>query len=155
MEDTLTRLEGALAGRYRIDHEIGRGGMATVYLADDLKHHRHVAVKVLHSELALTIGPDRFLREVDVVASLNHPRILPLHDSGDAGGFLFFVMPYVKGESLRARIEREKQLPIDEALTISRQVASALGYAHAHGVIHRDVKPENIMLHEGEAMVTD
>jgi serine/threonine protein kinase/Tfp pilus assembly protein PilF len=153
--DTLTRLESALAGRYRIEREIGRGGMATVYLADDVKHHRHVAVKVLHSELASTIGPDRFLREVDVVASLNHPRILPLYDSGDASGFLFYVMPYIQGESLRVRMDREKQLSIDEALTIVRQVASALGYAHARDVIHRDVKPENIMLHEGEAMVAD
>jgi serine/threonine protein kinase/Tfp pilus assembly protein PilF len=155
VEDTFARLESALAGRYRIEREIGRGGMSTVYLADDVKHHRHVAVKVLHSELASTIGPDRFMREVDVVASLNHPRILPLHDSGDANGFLFFVMPYVQGESLRARIQREKLLPITESLTIIRQVASALGYAHAHGVIHRDVKPENIMLHEGEAMIAD
>ena len=155
MDNTLTRLESALAGRYRIQREIGRGGMATVYLADDVKHHRPVAVKVLHSELASTIGPDRFLREVDVVASLNHPRILPLYDSGDANGFLFFVMPYVQGESLRARMQREQLLQIDEALTIARQVASALGYAHAHDVIHRDVKPENIMLHEGEAMVAD
>jgi serine/threonine protein kinase/Tfp pilus assembly protein PilF len=155
VEDTLTRLESALVGRYRIEREIGRGGMATVYLADDVKHHRHVAVKVLHSELAATIGPDRFLREVDVVASLNHPRILPLYDSGDASGFLFYVMPYIQGESLRVRMDREKQLSIDEALTIVRQVASALGYAHAHDVIHRDIKPENIMLHEGEAMVAD
>ncbi|MDB4909825.1 MAG: hypothetical protein JWO39_648 [Gemmatimonadetes bacterium] len=155
MEDTFARLESALAGRYRIEREIGRGGMATVYLADDVKHHRHVAVKVLHSELASTIGPDRFLREVDVVASLNHPRILPLYDSGDASGFLFYVMPYIKGESLRVRMDREKQLSIDESLTIARQVASALGYAHTHDVIHRDVKPENIMLHEGEAMVAD
>jgi serine/threonine protein kinase/Tfp pilus assembly protein PilF len=155
LEDTLTRLESALAGRYRIEREIGRGGMATVYLADDVKHHRHVAVKVLHSELASSIGPDRFLREVDVVASLNHPRILPLYDSGEANDFLFYVMPYIQGESLRVRMDREKQLSIDESLTIVRQVASALGYAHAHGVIHRDVKPENIMLHEGEAMVAD
>jgi serine/threonine-protein kinase len=155
VDDTFTRLESALAGRYRIEREIGRGGMATVYLADDVKHRRHVALKVLHAELALTIGPDRFLREVDVVASLNHPRILPLYDSGDANGFLFFVMPYIQGESLRVRMDREKQLSIDEALTIARQVASALGYAHARDVIHRDVKPENIMLHEGEAMVAD
>ena len=155
MENTFSRLESALAGRYRIEREIGRGGMATVYLADDVKHHRPVALKVLHSELASTIGPDRFLREVDVVASLNHPRILPLYDSGDANGFLFFVMPYVQGESLRVTMDREKQLRIDDALTIVRQVASALGYAHAHGVVHRDVKPENIMLHEGEAMVAD
>ena len=155
MDNTFTRLESALAGRYRLQREIGRGGMATVYLADDVKHHRPVAVKVLHSELALTIGSDRFLREVDVVASLNHPRILPLYDSGDANGFLFFVMPYVQGESLRARMQREQLLQIDDALTIARQVASALGYAHARDVIHRDVKPENIMLHEGEAMVAD
>ncbi len=155
MEDTFTRLESALDGRYRIEREIGRGGMATVYLADDLKHRRHVAVKVLHSDVASTIGPDRFLREVDVVACLNHPRILPLHDSGNANGFLFFVMPYVKGESLRARMLREGQLAIDESLTITRQVATALAYAHAQHVIHRDVKPENIMLHEGEAMVAD
>ena len=155
MDNTLSRLESALAGRYRIEREIGRGGMATVYLADDVKHPRHVALKVLHSELASTIGPDRFLREVDVVASLNHPRILPLYDSGEANGFLFFVMPYVQGESLRVTMDREKQLRIDDALTIVRQVASALGYAHAHGIIHRDVKPENIMLHEGEAMVAD
>lgn len=155
MENTLTRLEGALAGRYRIEREIGRGGMATVFLADDLKHHRHVAVKVLHSEIASTIGADRFLREVEVVASLNHPRILPLYDSGEANGFLYFVMPYVQGESLRARMLREGPLPIDDALTITRQVASALGYAHSRDVIHRDVKPENIMLHEGEAMIAD
>jgi Serine/threonine protein kinase len=155
VEDTFTRLESALAGRYRIEREIGRGGMATVYLADDVKHRRPVAVKVLHSELAQSIETDRFLREVDLVASLNHPRILPLYDSGETNGFLFFVMPYVQGESLRARMDREKLLPIDDSLTITRQVASALGYAHARGVIHRDVKPENIMLHEGEAMIAD
>jgi eukaryotic-like serine/threonine-protein kinase len=155
VDNTFNRLESALAGRYRIERELGRGGMATVYLADDVKHHRPVAVKVLHSELASTIGPDRFLREVDVVASLNHPRILPLHDSGDANGFLFFVMPYVQGESLRVRMNRERLLPIDESLTIVRQVASALAYAHTHDVIHRDIKPENIMLHEGEAMIAD
>ena len=155
MENTFSRLESALAGRYRIEREIGRGGMATVYLADDVKHHRHVALKVLHSELASTIGPDRFLREVDVVASLNHPRILPLYDSGDANGFLFFVMPYVQGESLRVTMDREKQLRLEDALTVVRQVASALGFAHARGIVHRDVKPENIMLHEGEAMVAD
>ncbi|HMA01666.1 MAG: protein kinase domain-containing protein [Gemmatimonas sp.] len=155
MTDTFTRLESALAGRYRIEREIGRGGMATVYLADDVKHHRPVAVKVLHSELAQSIETDRFLREVDLVATLNHPRILPLYDSGEANGFLFFVMPYVQGESLRARMDREKLLPIDDSLIITRQIASALGYAHARGVIHRDVKPENIMLHEGEAMIAD
>jgi serine/threonine protein kinase/Tfp pilus assembly protein PilF len=155
VEDTFTSLESALAGRYHIEREIGRGGMATVYLADDVKHHRNVAVKVLHSDLASSISSDRFLREVEVVASLNHPRILPLYDSGDANGFLFYVMPFIQGESLRVRMDREKQLSIDEALIIARQVASALGYAHARDVIHRDVKPENIMLHEGEAMVAD
>jgi serine/threonine-protein kinase len=129
--------------------------MATVFLADDLKHHRKVAVKVLRPELASILGPDRFLREVGIAAALNHPHILALHDSGEAGGFLFYVMPYVKGESLRQRLERETQLPIEDTIVIARQVASALDYAHAQGVIHRDVKPENILLHEGEAMVAD
>jgi serine/threonine-protein kinase len=129
--------------------------MATVFLADDLKHHRKVAVKVLRPELASILGPDRFLREVGIAAALNHPHILALYDSGEAGGFLFYVMPYVKGESLRQRLERETQLPIEDTIVIARQVASALDYAHAQGVIHRDVKPENILLHEGEAMVAD
>jgi serine/threonine-protein kinase len=153
--DTLPRLTAALADRYRIERELGRGGMATVYLATDLKHHRPVAIKVLRSDLASLVGSDRFLREVEIAAKLNHPHILPLYDSGDADGFLFYVMPYIKGESLRLKLEREKQLPIDEALAIARQVAAALGHAHAQGVIHRDVKPENILLYEGEAMVAD
>ena len=149
------RLTAALAERYTIERELGRGGMATVYLAADVKHRRMVAVKVLRPELAALLGPDRFLREVELAAQLNHPHILPLHDSGEVNGFLFYVMPYVKGGSLREKLEREKQLSIEEALGVTLQVASALGYAHAHNVIHRDVKPENILLHEGEAMVAD
>jgi serine/threonine protein kinase len=153
--DALPRLTAALADRYRIGRELGRGGMATVYLADDVKHRRPVAIKVLRPDLASLLGPERFLREVEIAATLSHPHILPLYDSGDADGFLFYVMPYVKGESLRSKLEREKQLPVDEAVAITRQVASALGHAHAQGVIHRDVKPENILLYEGEAMVAD
>ena len=153
--EPLERLNAALAGRYALAHELGSGGMATVYLADDLKHHRPVAVKVLRPELASVLGPERFLREVEIAARLNHPHILALYDSGEADGFLYYVMPYVKGESLRHRLEREQQLPIDEALGITRQIASALDHAHAQDVIHRDVKPENILLYEGEAMVAD
>src|SRR2546422_653645 len=145
----------AVAGRYAIERELGSGGMATVYVADDLKYHRTVAVKVLRPELASVVGPDRFLREVEIAAKLNHPHILALYDSGEADGLLFYVMPYVKGESLRHKLERERELPIDEAIRITRQVASALGHAHDQGVIHRDVKPENILLYEGEAMVAD
>ncbi len=155
MADSVARLRAALADRYAIERELGRGGMATVYLASDLKHRRTVAIKVLRPEIASLLGPDRFVREVEIAARLNHPHILALHDSGDADGFLFYVMPYVAGESLRHRLDREKQLSLDEALAITRQVASALAHAHSHNVIHRDVKPENILLHEGEAMVTD
>src|SRR5882724_3392434 len=129
--------------------------MATVYLADDLKHHRKVAIKVLRPELGSLLGADRFTREIRIAAGLNHPHILPLHDSGDADGLLFYVMPYIRGESLRQKLGREKQLPVDEAIGIVRQVASALDHAHGLGLIHRDVKPENILLHEGEAMVAD
>lgn len=129
--------------------------MATVYLAHDLKHHRKVAIKVLRPELGALLGPERFAREIRIAAGLSHPHILPLHDSGEVDGLLFYVMPYVRGESLRQKLSRERQLPIDEAVNIVRQVASALEHAHAHGLIHRDVKPENILLHEGEAMVTD
>jgi eukaryotic-like serine/threonine-protein kinase len=145
----------ALSSRYAIERELGRGGMATVYLAHDLKHQRQVAVKVLRPELAAAIGPDRFLREIEIAARLNHPNILPLYDSGDAGSFLFYVMPYIRGESLRARLDREKPMPIGEAVAITRQVAAALEFAHGHGVVHRDVKPENILLHEGVAVVAD
>ena len=153
--DSLPRLRTALADRYAIEREIGHGGMATVHLAEDLKHHRQVAVKVLRPELAAVLGPERFLREVAIAARLNHPHIVPLYDSGEADGFLFYVMPFIQGESLRARLQREQELPVDAALAITRQAAAALSYAHARQLVHRDVKPENILLHEGEAMVAD
>jgi serine/threonine-protein kinase len=155
MTEPLVRLKSAVADRYTIDRELGRGGMATVYLAEDLKHHRHVAVKVLDPELARALGAERFLREVEVTANLNHPHILPLHDSGEADGFLFYVMPYVEGETLRERMNREGQLPLDDALQITKEVATALSYAHSHDVIHRDIKPENVLLSAGEAVVAD
>jgi Tol biopolymer transport system component len=161
---SLDLLTAALADRYRIDRELGQGGMATVYLADDLKHDRKVAVKVLRPELAAVIGAERFLSEIKTTANLQHPHILPLFDSGAAGGggggaggqtFLYYVMPYVEGESLRDRLTREKQLPIADAVRIATEVASALDYAHRHNVIHRDIKPENILLHDGQALVAD
>jgi formylglycine-generating enzyme required for sulfatase activity/dienelactone hydrolase len=155
MADVRADLEQALAGRYRVDRELGSGGMATVYLAEDLKHHRPIALKVLKPELAAVLGPERFLREIELAARLTHPHILPLHDSGNADGFLYYTMPYVEGESLRDRLRREKQLPVEDALQISREVADALSYAHAHGVIHRDIKPENILLESGHAVVAD
>jgi eukaryotic-like serine/threonine-protein kinase len=149
------RLSAALAGRYVIEREIGAGGMATVYLARELKHDREVAVKVLRPEIAAQLGAERFLNEVKITARLDHPHILTLIDSGESDGFLWYIQPYVRGESLRGKLNREQQLSIDEALAITRQVASALDHAHHHGVIHRDIKPENILLHEGEAMVAD
>jgi len=155
MTDLQHRLQTAVADRYQIEREIGRGGMATVYLAQDLKHHRPVALKVLHPHLAMNLGPDRFLREIQIAARLQHPHIVPLYDSGQAGDLLYYVMPYIEGDSLRQRLERERQLPLDDALLITRAVASALDYAHRHQVVHRDIKPENVMLHDGEAMVTD
>ncbi|MFI5207482.1 MAG: protein kinase, partial [Gemmatimonadales bacterium] len=155
MSDITERLRDALKDRYAIEREIGAGGMATVFLAHDVKHDRSVALKVLHPELAAALGPERFLREIKVAARLNHPHIVPLHDSGQAGTLLYYVMPYVDGESLRDRLTREKQLPVDEALEIARDVAAALDYAHRQQVVHRDIKPENVMLHEGEALVTD
>jgi len=148
-------LANALQDRFRLERELGAGGMATVYLAEDLKHHRQVAIKVLRPELAALLGAERFLREIELAARLTHPHILPLHDSGSADGFLYYVMPFVEGESLRDRLAREKQLPLDDALLIAREVADALGYAHAHSVIHRDVKPENILLESGHAVVAD
>src|SRR6267143_3627716 len=153
--DLLTHVQAALAGGYAIERELGRGGMATVYLAQDLKHRRPVAIKVLAPELAAALGRERFLREIETAARLTHPHILPLHDSGEADGFLYYVMPYIEGESLRDRLDREKQLPIEEAVAIVSAVANALSYAHSHDVVHRDVKPENILLSNGEAVVAD
>ncbi|MGH7644830.1 MAG: protein kinase domain-containing protein, partial [Gemmatimonadales bacterium] len=138
-----------------MQRELGRGGMATVFLAQDLKHRRPVALKVVHPELAAALGGDRFLREIEIAALLQHPHILPLYDSGEAGGFLYYVMPYVEGESLRDRLNREKQLSLEDTLRITGEVASALAYAHTHGVVHRDIKPENVMLSGGHAVVTD
>ncbi len=151
----LNRLTTALAGRYAIERELGAGGMATVYLAHDVRHDRKVALKVLRPELAAVIGADRFLTEIKTTANLQHPHILPLFDSGEADSFLFYVMPYVEGESLRDRLEREKQLPVNDAVRLAGEVASALDYAHRHGIIHRDIKPENILLHDGRAQVAD
>ncbi len=149
------QLAAALADRYVIERELGAGGMATVYLAQDLKHGRQVAIKVLRPELAVALGAERFLAEVKITARLDHPHILTLIESGAVDGTLFYVMPFVRGESLRSKLTREGQLGIDEALAIARQVAAALDYAHRQGVIHRDIKPENILLHEGEAILTD
>jgi len=153
--DLLERLQVALADRYTIERELGRGGMAIVYLAEDLKHQRKVALKVLRPELAASIGAERFLREITTAAQLTHPNILPLFDSGEADGTLYYTMPYVKGDSLRDRLNREKQFPIEDALQITREVADALGYAHEQGIVHRDIKPENILFQRGHALVAD
>ncbi len=155
MTELIDRIRSALADRYAIEREVGRGGMATVFLAQDLRHHRPVAVKVLHPHLAVSLGPERFLREIQIAARLQHPHIVPLYDSGQASELLYYVMPYVEGESLRQRLERERQLPLEDALQVARAVAAALDYAHRHQIVHRDIKPENVMLHDGEAVVTD
>jgi eukaryotic-like serine/threonine-protein kinase len=155
MSDPAIRLSAALGDRYAIERELGVGGMATVYLARDLKHDRRVAIKVLKPELAAVLGAERFVTEIKTTAALQHPNILPLHDSGEADGLLYYVMPYVEGESLREKLDRETQLGVDEAVGITREVADALDYAHAHGVVHRDIKPENILLHDGRPMVAD
>jgi eukaryotic-like serine/threonine-protein kinase len=155
MNAVIERLAAALADRYRIEREIGAGGMATVYLAHDLRHERDVAIKVLHPDLGAALGSERFLTEIRTTARLQHPHILPLLDSGDANGLLFYVMPLVTGETLRARLDREQQLPVGDAVQIAREVADALGHAHARGVIHRDIKPENILLQGGHALVAD
>jgi len=149
------RLEAGLAGRYTIERELGQGGMAVVFLAHDLRHDRKVALKMLRPEISAEIGADRFLREIKLAAGLTHPHILPVYDSGEAEGLLFYVMPNMEGRSVRERLDREKQLPLEDALKITREVASALDYAHRHQVVHRDIKPENILLHEGAAMVAD
>ena len=153
--DARATLEAALAGRYAIERELGRGGMATVYLARDLRHERPVALKVLHPELAASLGPERFLREIKLAARLQHPHILTVYDSGDAGGRLWFTMPFVEGESLRDRLRREQQLPIADAVRLTREAALALDFAHRHGAVHRDIKPENILLVDGQALVAD
>ncbi|HEX9562583.1 MAG TPA: protein kinase, partial [Gemmatimonadaceae bacterium] len=155
MSTATDRLSAALADRYRIERELGAGGMATVYLAEDLKHKRKVALKVLKPELAAVLGAERFVQEITTTASLQHPHILPLFDSGTADGFLYYVMPFIDGETLRDRLNRETQLGVDEAVRITTDVADALDYAHRHGVIHRDIKPENILLHDGRPMVAD
>ena len=152
---SIERLSTVLADRYRLEHELGQGGMATVYLAEDVRHRRRVAIKVLHPELSAVLGPDRFLKEIELTANLQHPHILPLFDSGAVEGLLFYVMPFVEGETLRSRLSREHQLPIAEAVRIASDVADALEYAHKRGVVHRDIKPENILLHEGRPQVAD
>src|SRR5688572_6750245 len=153
MSDLRARLEASLSTTYRLERELGSGGMAVVYLAQDLRHKRRVALKVLRPEISAVLGPERFRREIETLANLTHPHILPLHDSGEADGLLYYVMPYVDGESLRDRLLREKQLPLDDALRIAREVADALSYAHSRGVVHRDGKPENILLESGHAVV--
>jgi eukaryotic-like serine/threonine-protein kinase len=155
MTEHESRLAAALADRYRLERPLGEGGMAIVYAAEDLRHRRQVAVKMLRPELCASLGADRFLREIEIVAGLRHPHILPLYDSGEADGLLYYVMPLVEGETLRARIDRERQLPIDDALQFAREVADALSYAHARGVVHRDIKPENILIEGGHAVVAD
>ncbi|HET7250064.1 MAG TPA: serine/threonine-protein kinase, partial [Gemmatimonadales bacterium] len=141
------RLNEGLRGRYTLERELGQGGMALVFLARDLRHDRHVALKVLRPEVSAEIGAERLLREIKMAAGLTHPHILPVYDSGDAGGLLYYVMPNMEGHSLRERLERERQLPLEDALRITREVAAALDYAHRHHVVHRDIKPENILLH--------
>jgi serine/threonine-protein kinase len=155
LSDLLERLQSSLADRYRIEQELGRGGMAIVYLAVDLKHERKVALKVLRPEFAASIAAERFVLEIRTTAQLSHPNILPLHDSGEADGALYYTMPYLEGESLRGRLDRETQLPIGDALQITSEVADGLTYAHAHGVIHRDIKPENILLSHAHSFIAD
>ena len=155
MSDALDLLKAALANHYAIERELGSGGMATVYLAEDLKHNRKVAVKVLRPDLAKALGAERFVREIKLAARLTHPHILPVFDSGEAGGFLYYVMPLVEGESLRDRLEKTRQLPVEETVQLGTEVAQALDFAHRHDVVHRDIKPENILLHDGHAVVAD
>ena len=153
--DVIAKLNAALSGRYHLKHEIGHGGMATVYLADDLKHQRSVALKVLHPELGVVLGAERFLTEIRTTANLQHPNILPLYDSGTEDGLVFYMMPYVEGETVRERMTRDGQLSIGETVRIIQGAAAALDYAHRRGIIHRDIKPENILLQDGAAVVAD
>jgi serine/threonine-protein kinase len=153
--DVLEQLRAALGDRYEVERLVGEGGMATVFLARDLRHGRKVAIKTLKAELAASIGADRFLREIKVAASLQHPNVLALYDSGEADGILYYVMPFVEGESLRDRLNREQQLPLHAAVRITREAAEGLAYAHGNGVVHRDIKPENILLQDGHALVAD
>jgi serine/threonine protein kinase len=155
MTDPLDRLSTALASHYRVIHELGAGGMANVYLAEDIKHHRQVAIKVLRPELAASVGAERFLREIEIAAGLHHPHILPLYDSGGFDNVLFYVMPFVDGQSLRDRLAKTGSMPIDESVRLLREIADALAYSHQHGVVHRDIKPENILLSGTHALVTD
>lgn len=155
MTELEVRLRSALADRYDIEQEVGRGGMAVVYLAHDRKHDRAVAVKVLQPELGASLGAERFLREIQISANLSHPHIVPLYDSGDHGGLLYYVMPFIKGPSLRRRLSAEGSLPPEAALRIAGDVADALSHAHAYGVVHRDIKPENVLFAGDEALVTD
>ncbi len=155
MVDVMDRLRAGLEGRYTIERELGRGGMATVYLAIDVKHRRHVALKLMHPEIATVVGPERFLREIDIAAQLSNRYILPLLDSGQVDGLPFYVMPYVAGESLEDRLHRETQLPIDDALAIIRDIAAGLSYAHGQGLVHRDIKPGNILLDGDSAVLAD
>ena len=152
-DEILDRLSAALGDTYEVEGALGEGGMALVYLARDIKHDRQVAIKVLKPDLAASLGAERFLREIRITAKLQHPHILPLYDSGEADGLLYYVMPFVEGESLADLIEREKQLSIDEALRITKEVAEALGQAHSYGLIHRDIKPDNVMMSGGHAIV--
>jgi len=155
MDSLLERVKAAVAGRYEVERELGAGGMAVVYLARDVKHDRQVALKIFRPESSSGMGTERFLREIQVTAKLSHPNILPLYDSGEAGGLLYYVMPYVEGETLAGLLSREGELPIPQALQIAREVAEALAYAHSYGVVHRDIKPANIMLSGGHAVVAD
>ena len=155
MSDLRALLEPGFAGTYTIERELGRGGMATVFLARDLKHHRPVALKALYPHLSYVLGPERFRREIELLAALTHPHIVPLHDSGGTAGLLWYTMPYVDGESLRDRLSREGRLPLEDVVRVTSEVADALHYAHGRGIIHRDLKPENILLSAGHAFVAD